>query len=108
RLSYVKNKKDHLLIGSMTTHHDVAASSIIGKKCRTLSEAAGHIGDRQVRNRGTIGGAICHADPAGDIPATMLALDAEFKVAGPSKGRVVEAQEFFKDAFTTSLRQSEI
>ena len=75
---------------------------------RISAVAAGHIGDRQVRNRGTIGGAICHADPAGDIPATMLALDAEFKVAGPSKGRVVEAQEFFKDAFTTSLRQSEI
>jgi carbon-monoxide dehydrogenase medium subunit len=107
-LSYVEKKKDHLLIGSMTTHHDVASSSVINSKCRTLSEAAGHIGDRQVRNRGTIGGAICHADPAGDIPAAMLALDAEFKVAGLSKMRVVEAKDFFKDMFTTSLRQNEI
>jgi carbon-monoxide dehydrogenase medium subunit len=107
-LSYVEKKKDHLLIGSMTTHHDVASSSVINSKCRTLSEAAGHIGDRQVRNRGTIGGAICHADPAGDIPAAMLALDAEFRVAGPSKLRVVEAKDFFKGAFTTSLGRSEI
>src|SRR5882672_5978574 len=107
-LSYVKKKKDRLLIGSMTTHHDVASSSVINRRCRTLSEAAGHIGDRQVRNRGTIGGAICHADPAGDIPAAMLALDAEFKVAGPSRLRVVEAKDFFKDMFTTSLGRSEI
>jgi carbon-monoxide dehydrogenase medium subunit len=107
-LSYVKKKKDRLLIGSMTTHHDVASSSVINRRCRTLSEAAGHIGDRQVRNRGTIGGAICHADPAGDVPAAMLALDAEFKVAGPSKLRMVEAKDFFKDAFATSLGRSEI
>src|SRR5438105_6432359 len=90
-LSYVRKTRDRLLIGSMTTHHDVAASSVIDKKCRALSEAAGHIGDRQVRNRGTIGGAICHADPAGDIPAAMLALHAEFKVEGTSTWRVVEA-----------------
>jgi len=108
RLSYARKRKDRLLIGAMTTHHDVASSAVINRKFRTLSEAAGHIGDRQVRNRGTIGGAICHADPAGDIPAAMLALDAEFKVAGPSKGRVVEANDFFKDMFTTSLRQNEI
>jgi carbon-monoxide dehydrogenase medium subunit len=107
-LSYVRKRKDRLLIGSMTTHRDVAASSIINGKCTTLSEAAGRIGDRQVRNRGTIGGAICHADPAGDIPPAMLALDAEFKVAGPSKGRVVRAGDFFKDVFTTSLRRNEI
>ena len=107
-LSYVKKRKGHLLIGSMTTHHDVAASPFINRQCKTLSEAAGHIGDRQVRNRGTIGGAICHADPAGDIPAAMVVLDAKFKIAGPSKGRVVEAKDFFKDIFTTSLRQNEI
>jgi carbon-monoxide dehydrogenase medium subunit len=107
-LSYVRKTKDHLLIGSMTTHHDVAASSVINKRLRTLSEAAGHIGDRQVRNRGTVGGAICHADPAGDIPAAMLALDAEFKVAGPSKRRVIEAKDFFEDKFTTSIRENEI
>src|SRR4029077_3418196 len=107
-LSYVRKTKDHLFIGSMTTHHEVAASSVINKRLRTLSEAAGHIGDRQVRNRGTVGGAICHADPAGDIPAAMLALDAEFKVAGPSKRRAIEAKDFFEDMFTTSIRENEI
>src|SRR5882672_5768945 len=107
-LSYVKKKKDRLLIGSMTTHHDVASSPVIDRRCKTLSEAAGHIGDRQVRNRGTIGGAICHADPAGDIPAAIVALDAELKVASPSKGRVVKSKDFYRDMFTTSLRQNEI
>jgi len=107
-LSYVKKVKNHLLIGSMTIHHNVAASSIINKECKTLSEAASHIGDQQVRNRGTIGGTICHADPAADIPAAVVALNAEFKVAGPSKERVIEAKDFFQDIFTTNLRQNEI
>jgi aerobic carbon-monoxide dehydrogenase medium subunit len=107
-LSYIKKEKDHLLIGAMTVHNDVAASHMISARCRTLSEAAGHIGDQQVRNRGTIGGALCHADPAGDMPAAVVALDAELNVAGPSKGRVIDAQHFFKDAFKTDLRKSEI
>jgi aerobic carbon-monoxide dehydrogenase medium subunit len=107
-LSYIKEEKNHLLIGSMTIHHDVATSSIINKKCKTLSEAASHIGDQQVRNRGTIGGTICHADPAADIPAAVVALNAEFKVAGPTKERVINAEDFFQDIFTTSLRKNEI
>ena len=107
-LSYIKREKNRLLIGSMTTHHDVAASEVINEKCRPLSEAAGQIGDPQVRNRGTIGGTICHADPASDVPAAAVALDAEFRVAGPSKERVIKAKDFFQDMFTTSLRQNEI
>ncbi len=107
-LSYIRREGDHLLIGSMTVHHEVATSPIIGARCKTLSEAAAHIGDQQVRNRGTIGGAICHADPAADIPTAALALDAKFKVAGPSKPRVINAKEFFQDVFTTSLRKGEI
>jgi len=107
-LSYIRQRKNQLLIGSMTTHNDVQASPVINKNCRTLSEAASHVGDQQVRNRGTIGGTICHADPAADVPAAMIALDAEFKVAGPSKERVIDAKHFFKGIFTTSLRKNEI
>src|SRR5450759_3466483 len=70
-LSYIREEKGHLLIGSMTTHNEVASSSVVGKKCMTLSETARQIGDQQVRNRGTIGGTICHADPAGDLPAAI-------------------------------------
>jgi len=107
-LSYIRQDKDHLLIGSMTTHNEVAASSVINRKCKALSEAASHIGDQQVRNRGTIGGTICHADPAGDIPAAVLALEAEFKAKGPSKQRIIKAHDFFLDLFTTSLGRDEI
>jgi carbon-monoxide dehydrogenase medium subunit len=107
-LSYVRERRDHLLIGAMTTHRDVAGSSVINRKCVVLSEAAGHIGDRQVRNRGTIGGAVCHADPAGDIPAALVALEAQFRVVGPSRARMVEAKDIFKTMFVTSLRQNEI
>lgn len=107
-LRYIRKTKDQLLLGSMTVHNDVVASPLVNKKCQVLSEAAGHIGDQQVRNRGTIGGTICHADPAADIPATALALGAEFRTAGPKKQRVIKAQDFFQDIFTTVLRTNEI
>ncbi len=107
-LSYIREENDRLLIGSMAVHHDVAASPLVNARCKTLSEAASRIGDQQVRNRGTIGGAICHADPAADIPAAAVALDAEFKAAGPSGQRVIKAKDFFQDVFTTALRASEI
>jgi aerobic carbon-monoxide dehydrogenase medium subunit len=107
-LCYVRRDGRRLLIGSMTTHNDVASSRMINAKCRTLSEAAGNIGDKQVRNRGTIGGTICQADPGGDVPAAAVALGAELKVAGPSGKRVIPAADFFRDVLTTSLRRSEI
>jgi len=107
-LSYIKKEKDRLLIGSMTTHSDVAASPAINSKCKTLSEAASNIGDRQVRNRGTIGGTICHADPAADVPAAAVALDAEFKVSGPSNGRAISARDFFLGPLTGDVRRGEI
>jgi aerobic carbon-monoxide dehydrogenase medium subunit len=107
-LSYIKQGKGHLLIGSMTTHNEVALSSVVNRRCKILSETAGQIGDQQVRNRGTIGGAICHADPAGDIPAAAVALDAELKVAGHRRSRAVKARDFFEDLLTTSLKRDEI
>lgn len=107
-LSYVRKERGRLLIGSMTVHRDVAFSPIVASSCTTLSEAASGVGDRQVRNRGTIGGTICHADPAGDVPAAAVALEAEFGVAGPSGKRVIKAGHFFRDVFTTALRGDEI
>jgi len=107
-LSYVREEKSRLLIGSMTTHDEVATSPLVNRRCRTLSEAASRIGDQQVRNRGTIGGTLCHADPAGDVPAAIVALEAELKVAGHRRKRVIKAKDFFQDMFTTSLRQDEI
>lgn len=107
-LSYIRKEKDYLSIGSMTTHNDVASSPLVKAKCTTLSETAGRIGDQQVRNRGTIGGTICHADPAGDVPAAALALDAELVVAAPQRRRAIKARDFFQDMFTTSRRQNEI
>ena len=107
-LSYIRKGKDQLLIGSMTTYNDVASSPIVNAKCNVLSEAASSVGDHQVRNRGTIGGTICQADPAGDVPAAVVALGAEFKVKGPSKERVINASRFFLDILTTSLRKNEI
>jgi aerobic carbon-monoxide dehydrogenase medium subunit len=99
---------DRLLIGSMTTHHEVAASPSVVDGCRPLSEAAGRIGDRQVRNRGTIGGTLCHADPAADVPTAAVAMDAEFRVVGSSRERTIKAKDFFKGVNRTSLRSGEI
>lgn len=107
-LSYVKRAKGRVLVGAMTTHSEVAASSLLASTCQPLPEAAGLIGDRQVRNRGTIGGTICQANPAADVPAALLALDAEFRVAGPSGGRVIKAGDFFKGPHATSLKRAEI
>jgi aerobic carbon-monoxide dehydrogenase medium subunit len=117
-LSYIRREEeqggraallgDRLLIGSMTTHQDVTASHLVIDGCRPLSEAAGRIGDRQVRNRGTIGGTLCHADPAADVPAAAVAMDAEFRVVGTSRDRTIKAKDFFKGVNRTSLRSSEI
>lgn len=107
-LAYIKEARGRLLFGSMTTHDDVAESPLVAERCRVLSEAAGLVGDRQVRNRGTIGGTACHADPAADIPAVLVALDAKLKATGPKGKRTIKARDFFKDLFTTDLRRGEV
>ncbi|MBI4258774.1 MAG: xanthine dehydrogenase family protein subunit M [Thaumarchaeota archaeon] len=107
-LNYIKEEGDKILIGAMTTHHEVETSPLIKSKCLVLSEAESHVGDQQVRNRGTIGGSACHADPAADVPAVLTALDGEFKMTGASGDRVVGAKSFFQDIFTTDLHQDEI
>jgi carbon-monoxide dehydrogenase medium subunit len=107
-LSGIKEKDGHIEIGAATVHHDVASSSVLRQKCPMLSDAAGEIGDPQVRNRGTLGGSLAHADPAADYPAVMLALDVAIQITGPGGARVVKASEFFKDLFTVDLASDEI
>lgn len=95
-------------IGAMATHHEVETSSVIRAHCPLLSETASHIGDVQVRNQGTIGGAVAHADPAADYPAALVALDAQIHVVSASSDRTVAASDFFLDSFTTAIEPGEI
>jgi len=97
-----------LEIGALTTHDDVAASAGVASYAPALSDAAGAIGDVQVRHRGTIGGSCAHADAAADYPAALLALEAQFEIAGPAGKRTVSASDFFVDMFTTALAPDEI
>ena len=104
---------DTLRIGSLATHAQIASSSHVLEACEILAEAAGGVGDPAVRNRGTIGGNVSHADPASDLPTVLTALNADFNVQGQgglvSRGsRSVPASEFFTGAFTTSLAENEI
>ena len=82
-LSGIREKGGQIEIGATTTHHEVSASTLLHDKCPVLAECAGEIGDPQVRNRGTLGGSLAHADPSADYPAVMLALDADIDVKGP-------------------------
>ena len=107
-LNYIREEDGHIAIGALTTHHDIELSDLLKNKLPLLTSAASQIGDPQVRNRGTIGGAAAHADPFGDFPACLLALDAEFKLVGPKGERSVAAREFFIDTFTTALEPNEI
>ena len=104
----IRESNGQVAIGAATTHHDVATSAILARHCPVLAEAAATIGDQQVRNRGTLGGSLAHADPSADYPAVMLALGAEFELAGSSGRRTVKADEFFQDLFTVDLAPDEI
>ena len=97
-----------LTIGALTTHAAVAASDVVKKSCPVLAETAAQIGDAQVRNRGTIGGSVAHADPAADYPTVLLALGATLVAEGPKGRRDIAASDFFVDLFTTALQPGEI
>ncbi len=99
---------DALVIGALTTHTEVVESETVRSACPLLAETAMQIGDQQVRNRGTIGGSLAHADPAADYPTTMMALRATMTAAGPDGRREITADEFFTDLFTTALRPDEV
>ena len=95
-------------IGALTTHHEVESSPLVREACPLLAEAAGRIGDVQVRNRGTIGGSAAHADPAADYPAALLALEAALVASGPDGTRSIPAADFFTGPYESALTPSEI
>lgn len=107
-LSYIKEDGGAIRIGAMTTHYAIESSTLLAKKCPLMPKAAGAIGDVQVRNMGTIGGSIAHADPAADWPASLLALEAKIKIQSATGTREVSAEAFFVDTFTTALEPGEL
>jgi carbon-monoxide dehydrogenase medium subunit len=107
-LSYVRDGGEHIAIGALTRHHDVHADSFLQEHCPIVAFAAGTIGDPQVRHRGTIGGTLAHGDPASDMPAVMLALDAELVLRGQGGERTVPAADFFIGVFQTAIAFDEM
>jgi len=99
---------DYIAIGALTTHHEVEYSALLRNACPLLPKVASHIGDRQVRNRGTIGGSLAHADPSADYPAAMLALGATVQAQGSGGKRGINADDLFTGLFSTALNSNEI
>jgi aerobic carbon-monoxide dehydrogenase medium subunit len=104
----VRSDGDTLAIGALTVHADVASSELVRKQLPGLAEAASVIGDMQVRNRGTIGGSVAHADPAADLPVILTALNASFVLQSISGSRTVAADDFFTDFYTTAMTAHEV
>jgi carbon-monoxide dehydrogenase medium subunit len=104
----VTDDGENLLIGARTTHYQVVHDPLIAQHCGLLAEAAATVADPAVRHRGTLGGSIAHADPAGDLPAVILALDATLLARGPGGEREIAARDFFVDYLTTALAPGEI
>ena len=107
-LNYIREAGGLIHIGATVTHHEVENSALLRSKCPLLAETASHIGDVQVRNMGTLGGSVAHADPSADYPAAMQALEARFVLKGAKSERTVSANDFFVDTFTTALDPGEI
>ena len=107
-LAGIRDKDGRIEIGATTVHHAVATSTLLQDRCPIVSEAAATIGDTQVRNRGTLGGSLAHADPSADMPAVMVALDAEIQLRSATGQRSVKAADFFQDLFTVDLQPGEI
>src|SRR6202007_596187 len=107
-LNYIREAGGELHIGATASHYDVESSPLLRQKCPLLAETAAAIGDVQVRNMGTIGGSVAHADPAADYPAALQALEAKLVLQGAKSQRTVSAADFFVDAFTTALQPGEI
>ena len=104
----VRDDGDAIVIGAMTTHHDVLKSDLVRDNAFVITKAVEQLADPQVRHRGTFGGALAHADPAGDLGAPSLALDAQFVIVGSGGERTVEADDFFVDLFDTAIEEGEI
>lgn len=104
----IKIEGEQLTIGALTVHADIAASDLVRKHVPGLADAAAVIGDMQVRNRGTIGGSVAHADPAADLPVILTALNASFIARSPAGSRTISVDDFFTDFYTTALSANEI
>jgi carbon-monoxide dehydrogenase medium subunit len=104
----ISEEEGHLVLGAMTTYADLLASDAVRQHAALLAAAVAEVADPQIRHRGTVGGALVHADPAGDVGAPALALDTEFVVAGPSGERTVAASDFFRDLFETAVGDGEL
>ncbi len=104
----IREEGDAVVIGAMTTHSEVGQDPLVAEHAALISRAVTHLADAQVRHRGTFGGALAHSDPAGDLGAPVLALDAVFVIAGPGGSRTVAAADFFEDVFTTAIGDGEI
>ena len=107
-LSGVEASGDRISIGALTTHATLEADPVLLARAPIVAEAAGEIGDQQVRNRGTIGGSLAHADPASDLPAVMVALDATLHATGSGGERTIAAEEFFRGLFEVDLAEDEM
>src|SRR5438552_11976537 len=107
-LSYIREENGQIRIGAATTHYQIESSELLKNICPLLPECASHIGDVQVRNKGTIGGSLAHADPSADWPAAIIALGARMVVVGATGERFIKADDFFTDLFTTALASGEI
>jgi carbon-monoxide dehydrogenase medium subunit len=104
----VRDDGDALVIGAMTTHAEVMASPLVVEHAPLLAQATAQVGDRQIRHRGTVGGSLAHADPAGDLPAVARAMDVTFVVQGPGGRREISAADWSVDYFTTALNPDEV
>ena len=107
-LNYLRDDGDKFSVGALTTYAQIKESEPLRNKCPLLPQTASVVGDVQVRNRGTLGGSLAHADPHADMPAAILALEAELKAVGPSGARWIKADDFFITLFTTALAPDEV
>ena len=107
-LRYVREEDGHIAVGALTSHDELSRSGLLASEVPLLAHAAGQVGDPQVRHRGTIGGSLVHADPAADLPAVILALDATLVTRGPSGGREIPVGDFFESLFETVLEPGEL
>jgi aerobic carbon-monoxide dehydrogenase medium subunit len=107
-LSYIRDAGDHIAIGALTRHRDVETSSLLAQHVPLLPLVAEHVGDNQVRHRGTIGGSVAHGDPASDLPAAVLALGGTLVARGPKGERTIAASSFFEGFLTTALAADEL
>jgi len=108
QLKYIREEEGFIKIGALVRHYEIEYSTLLQSRLPIISRAVGEIGDPLVRNRGTIGGSLCHADPSADLPPVLIAAEAEIKIAGPKGERLIKAENFFIDYMTTVVQPNEV